>query len=211
MCADYGACSDNEASLQIAPRDHLLHQKTGHDGLARARVVGQQESQRLYAREPGWLAVLLIALGLLVSIGLRTYANFTRPRLASGFPVSFHSSPSNNRTASSSSSCNLASRFRGLPSSRHSTIVGIVRPEGSFANANLLRMTSLPRRFSFASTWNLLPAYRWIPIAALANSFAVFLTTARFALLILPADIFQRFYLRMNSYLTLFIKLIIHI
>ena len=37
----------DEASLQIALRDHLLHQQAGHDGLAGAGVVGQQEPQRL--------------------------------------------------------------------------------------------------------------------------------------------------------------------
>jgi hypothetical protein len=41
------ARADNEASLQIVARDHLLHQEAGHDGLARTGVVRQQESQRL--------------------------------------------------------------------------------------------------------------------------------------------------------------------
>ena len=41
------ARADDEASLQIAARDHLLHQEAGHDGLAGARVVRQQKSQRL--------------------------------------------------------------------------------------------------------------------------------------------------------------------
>lgn len=41
---------------------------------------GKDVAVTVYAREPGWLAVVLIAFGLLVSIGLRTFANFTRPR-----------------------------------------------------------------------------------------------------------------------------------
>ena len=41
------ARADHQASLQVAARDQLLHQEARHDGLAGARVVGQQESQRL--------------------------------------------------------------------------------------------------------------------------------------------------------------------
>ena len=46
------AGADNQAALQIAPGDQLLHQQPGHDGLARAGIVGQQEAQWL-ARQHG--------------------------------------------------------------------------------------------------------------------------------------------------------------
>ena len=37
----------NEAPLQVASGDQLLDQQPGHDGLAGAGIVGQQEAQRL--------------------------------------------------------------------------------------------------------------------------------------------------------------------
>jgi hypothetical protein len=43
--------------------------------------IGKDVTLTVYAREPWWLAVLAIALGLAVSILLRTFSNFTRPRL----------------------------------------------------------------------------------------------------------------------------------
>ena len=39
--------SDDQAALQIAPCAQLLDQQPGHDRLARPRIVGQQEAQRL--------------------------------------------------------------------------------------------------------------------------------------------------------------------
>ena len=36
-----------EAALQVAARDQLLDEQAGHDGLAGAGVVGEQEAQRL--------------------------------------------------------------------------------------------------------------------------------------------------------------------
>ena len=41
------AGADDQAALQVAARDQLLDQQPGHDRLARAGVVGQQEAQRL--------------------------------------------------------------------------------------------------------------------------------------------------------------------
>ena len=41
------AGADDEAALQIAADDQLLDEQPRHDGLAGARVVGQQETQRL--------------------------------------------------------------------------------------------------------------------------------------------------------------------
>ncbi len=41
------ARADHEAALQVAAGNQLLHQEPGHDRLARARVVGQQEAKRL--------------------------------------------------------------------------------------------------------------------------------------------------------------------
>ena len=41
------ARADDEATLQIAARDQLLDQQPGHDRLAGAGVVGEQEAQRL--------------------------------------------------------------------------------------------------------------------------------------------------------------------
>jgi hypothetical protein len=41
------ARTHDQAALQIAPGNQLLHQEPGHDRLARAGVVGQQEAQRL--------------------------------------------------------------------------------------------------------------------------------------------------------------------
>ena len=41
------AGADHQAALQVAAGDQLLHQQAGHDGLAGARVVGEQEPQGL--------------------------------------------------------------------------------------------------------------------------------------------------------------------
>ena len=41
------AGADDEAALEVAARDQLLDEEPGHDRLAGARVVGQQEPQRL--------------------------------------------------------------------------------------------------------------------------------------------------------------------
>jgi hypothetical protein len=41
------ARADDEAALEVAPGDQLLHQEAGHDRLPGARVVGQQEAQGL--------------------------------------------------------------------------------------------------------------------------------------------------------------------
>ena len=41
------AGADDEAALQVAAGDQLLDEQAGHDGLAGAGVVGQQEAQRL--------------------------------------------------------------------------------------------------------------------------------------------------------------------
>jgi hypothetical protein len=46
------AGADDQAALQVAARDQLLDEQAGHDGLAGAGVVGQQEAQRL-ARQHG--------------------------------------------------------------------------------------------------------------------------------------------------------------
>ena len=46
------ARADDQATLQVAAGDQLLHQEPRHDGLSRARVVGQQEAERL-ARQHG--------------------------------------------------------------------------------------------------------------------------------------------------------------
>ncbi len=46
------AGADDQAALQVAPGDQLLDEQAGHDGLAGAGVVGQQEAQRL-ARQHG--------------------------------------------------------------------------------------------------------------------------------------------------------------
>ena len=46
------AGADHEAALQVAARDQLLDEQPGHDRLAGAGVVGQQEAQRL-ARQHG--------------------------------------------------------------------------------------------------------------------------------------------------------------
>ena len=46
------AGADDEAALQVAAGDQLLDEQAGHDGLAGAGVVGQQEAQRL-ARQHG--------------------------------------------------------------------------------------------------------------------------------------------------------------
>ena len=46
------ARTNHQAALQVAARDQLLHQEAGHDGLAGAGVVRQQEAQRL-ARQHG--------------------------------------------------------------------------------------------------------------------------------------------------------------
>ena len=48
------AGADDQASLQIAAGDQLLHQQARHDGLAGARIVRQQEAQRL-ARKHGFV------------------------------------------------------------------------------------------------------------------------------------------------------------
>jgi hypothetical protein len=60
-----------------------IRQAGRYDATVRLRgdaYQGKDVAVTVYAREPGWLAVVLIAFGLLVSIGLRTFANFTRPR-----------------------------------------------------------------------------------------------------------------------------------
>ncbi len=41
------AGADDEAALEVAARDQLLDEQPGHDRLAGARVVGEQEAQRL--------------------------------------------------------------------------------------------------------------------------------------------------------------------
>ena len=41
------ARADDQAALQVAAGDQLLDEQAGHDGLAGAGVVGQQEAQRL--------------------------------------------------------------------------------------------------------------------------------------------------------------------
>jgi hypothetical protein len=41
------ARADHKAALKVAARDELLHEQAGHDGLAGARIVGQQETQGL--------------------------------------------------------------------------------------------------------------------------------------------------------------------
>ncbi len=41
------AGADDEAALQVAAGDELLDEEPGHDGLAGAGVVGEQEAQRL--------------------------------------------------------------------------------------------------------------------------------------------------------------------
>ena len=41
------AGADDEAALEVAARDQLLDEQAGHDRLAGARVVGEQEAQRL--------------------------------------------------------------------------------------------------------------------------------------------------------------------
>ena len=46
------AGADDEATLQVAARDQFLDEQTGHDGLACAGIVGEQEAQRL-TREHG--------------------------------------------------------------------------------------------------------------------------------------------------------------
>ncbi len=46
------AGANDEAPLQVASRNQLLHEQPGHDGLAGARVVGQEKSERL-ARQHG--------------------------------------------------------------------------------------------------------------------------------------------------------------
>lgn len=37
----------DEAAVQVAAGNEFLHQQTGHDCLARAGIVGEQEAQRL--------------------------------------------------------------------------------------------------------------------------------------------------------------------
>jgi hypothetical protein len=39
--------ADHEATLEVATGDQLLDQQAGHDGFARARIVSEQEAQRL--------------------------------------------------------------------------------------------------------------------------------------------------------------------
>jgi hypothetical protein len=46
------AGADDQAALQVAAGDQFLDEQAGHDGLAGARVVRQQEAQRL-ARQHG--------------------------------------------------------------------------------------------------------------------------------------------------------------
>ena len=44
---DQAAGADDEAALEVAAGDQLLDEEAGHDGLARAGVVREQEAQRL--------------------------------------------------------------------------------------------------------------------------------------------------------------------
>ena len=46
--------ADDETALQIAAHDQLLDEQPRHDGFTGARVVGQQETQRL-ARQHGFV------------------------------------------------------------------------------------------------------------------------------------------------------------
>jgi hypothetical protein len=39
--------ADHQAAVQVAARDELLHEEPGHDRLAGAWIIGQQEAQRL--------------------------------------------------------------------------------------------------------------------------------------------------------------------
>ena len=48
------AGTDHQAALQIAARDQFLDEQSRHDGLAGARVVGQQETKRL-SRQHGFV------------------------------------------------------------------------------------------------------------------------------------------------------------
>ena len=41
------AGADDETTLQVAAGDQLLDEQARHDGLAGARIVGEQEAQRL--------------------------------------------------------------------------------------------------------------------------------------------------------------------
>ena len=51
---DQASRADHQAALQVAARDQLLDQQPGHDRLAGAGVVGEQEAQRL-ARQHGFV------------------------------------------------------------------------------------------------------------------------------------------------------------
>ena len=44
---DQASGADHEAALQVAPGDQLLDEQPGHDRLAGAGIVGEQEAQRL--------------------------------------------------------------------------------------------------------------------------------------------------------------------
>jgi hypothetical protein len=44
---DKAARRDDEAALEVAPDQQFLDEQPGHDGLAGARIVGEQEAQRL--------------------------------------------------------------------------------------------------------------------------------------------------------------------
>jgi hypothetical protein len=44
---DEAARRNNKATLQVTADDQLLDEETGHDGFARARIIGKQEPQRL--------------------------------------------------------------------------------------------------------------------------------------------------------------------
>lgn len=44
---DQVARADNEAPLQVAPRDQLLDQQPSHDGLSGPGIIGQKETKRL--------------------------------------------------------------------------------------------------------------------------------------------------------------------
>ena len=44
--------TDHHAALYVSPRPQLLDQKTSHDCLSRARVIGKKEAKRLTGEHP---------------------------------------------------------------------------------------------------------------------------------------------------------------
>ena len=48
---DQGTGADDEAALDVAPDEELLDEEARHDGLARTRVISQQEPERLARQE----------------------------------------------------------------------------------------------------------------------------------------------------------------